>query len=71
MNIKLRESQLYIERVKRILSNLEDHLQEEMEEQVMDWEDIQILLEENKIDEIYELSRKLSDLVDDLEERVL
>ena len=43
MNTKLRESRLSIERVKRILSNLEDHLQEEMEEQVMDWEDIQIL----------------------------
>jgi len=71
MNTKLRQSRLLLERVKHILSNVEDHLQEEMEEQVMDWEDIEILLEENQIDEIWELSRKLIDLADNLEDRIL
>lgn len=71
MNTKLRQSRLLLERVQRILSNVEDHLQEEMEEQVMDWEDIQILLEENQIDGIWELSRNLIDLADNLEDRIL
>ena len=71
MNSKLRQALLNSDRARIILSNLEDSLQEDFEEQVLSSEDIDSILEENKIDEIFELSRKLFDLVDDMQDRVI
>ena len=71
MNSKLRQALLNSDRARIILSNLEDSLQEDFEEQVLSSEDIDSILEENKIDEILELSRKLFDLVDDMQDRVI
>ena len=71
MNSKLRQALLNSNRARIILSNLEDSLQEDFEEQVLSSEDVDSILEENKIDEILELSRKLFDLVDDMQDRVI
>ena len=71
MNSKLRQAMLNAQRANIILSNIEDALQEDFEEQVLSSEGIDSILEKNKIDEILELSRKLFDLADDMQDRVI